>query len=224
MKYTVAKRYCFNKVSLIIFDYFFYFRLDEKYQFLYNFIFSLPFQKMLGNPQNKPAFLTEKAYEPVYRYLLRRFPHVDSKSSTVSLLNIRCGILMLSLHFLFIWKMLTKTDSKPAFLSDKSLDSVFKYLHKKFPNIDNHAGAVSGLLPARACPTVLFIAHSLLYRSKFGTVKDTSSFIQTLTDSFTLIKTTIYKNKKHPKQNQFPCFILIELMLLITFWNVIETL
>nr|XP_011437205.2 nck-associated protein 1 isoform X42 [Crassostrea gigas] len=39
-------------------------------------------------------------------------------------------------------KMLTKTDSKPAFLSDKSLDSVFKYLHKKFPNIDNHAGAL----------------------------------------------------------------------------------
>ncbi|XP_052716695.1 nck-associated protein 1-like isoform X22 [Crassostrea angulata] len=41
-----------------------------------------------------------------------------------------------------IKKMLTKTDSKPAFLSDKSLDSVFKYLHKKFPNIDNHAGAL----------------------------------------------------------------------------------
>lgn len=40
--------------------------------------------KMLGNPQNKPGFLTDKAYEPVYRYLLRRFPHVDSKSSTVS--------------------------------------------------------------------------------------------------------------------------------------------
>lgn len=39
---------------------------------------------MLGNPQNKPGFLTDKAYEPVYRYLLRRFPHVDSKSSTVS--------------------------------------------------------------------------------------------------------------------------------------------
>ncbi|XP_055996356.1 nck-associated protein 1-like isoform X6 [Ostrea edulis] len=41
-----------------------------------------------------------------------------------------------------IKKMLTNTDSKPAFLSDKNLDSVFKYLHKKFPNIDNHAGAL----------------------------------------------------------------------------------
>lgn len=62
--------------------------------------------------------------------------------------------------------MLTKTDSKPAFLSDKSLDSVFKYLHKKFPNIDNHAGAVSGLLPATACPS-LYSFLSLLH-SKFS--------------------------------------------------------
>nr|XP_022336784.1 nck-associated protein 1-like isoform X4 [Crassostrea virginica] len=44
-------------------------------------------KKMLENPQNKPTFLTEKAYEPVYRYLLRRFPHVDSKSSTLQVIN-----------------------------------------------------------------------------------------------------------------------------------------
>ncbi|XP_078331819.1 nck-associated protein 1-like isoform X4 [Crassostrea virginica] len=44
-------------------------------------------KKMLENPQNKPTFLTEKAYEPVYRYLLQRFPHVDSKSSTLQVIN-----------------------------------------------------------------------------------------------------------------------------------------
>lgn len=73
--------------------------------------------------------------------------------------------------------MLTKTDSKPAFLSDKSLDSVFKYLHKKFPNIDNHAGAVSGLLPATACPSLysfLSLLQQMFTKKAFAKTTDSS--------------------------------------------------
>ncbi|XP_061167133.1 nck-associated protein 1-like isoform X2 [Saccostrea echinata] len=50
-------------------------------------IYSTNKKKMLGNPANKPGFLTDKTYEPVYRYLMRRFPHPDSKSTTLQVIN-----------------------------------------------------------------------------------------------------------------------------------------
>lgn len=38
---------------------------------------------MLGNPENKPAFLSDKNLEPCLRFLSRRFPNVDIKASAV---------------------------------------------------------------------------------------------------------------------------------------------
>jgi hypothetical protein len=40
---------------------------------------------MLGTSDNKPAFLSDKQLEPALRYLLRKFPQIDSKASAVSI-------------------------------------------------------------------------------------------------------------------------------------------
>ena len=39
---------------------------------------------MLGSPESKPAFLSDKALEPVIKNIVRKFPTVDAKSSSVS--------------------------------------------------------------------------------------------------------------------------------------------
>nr|XP_022336587.1 nck-associated protein 1-like isoform X3 [Crassostrea virginica] len=69
-------------------------------------------------------------------------PSQQKLAEKLTILNDRGRGMLTRIYNIKKMSMLTKTDSKPAFLSDKSLDSVFKYLHKKFPNIDNHAGAL----------------------------------------------------------------------------------
>lgn len=44
-------------------------------------------KKMLGTSENKPAFLSDKALEPATRYLLRRFPQIDTKAGALTPVN-----------------------------------------------------------------------------------------------------------------------------------------
>lgn len=41
---------------------------------------------MLGNPESKPPFFSDKALEPVIKAIVKKFPSVDTKSNTVSVL------------------------------------------------------------------------------------------------------------------------------------------
>ena len=44
---------------------------------------------MLGNPENKPSFLSDKSLEQAFKYLGgKKFPNVDTKVSAVRLLYI----------------------------------------------------------------------------------------------------------------------------------------
>lgn len=43
---------------------------------------------MLGSPESKPAFLSDKSLEPVIKNIIRKFPTIDTKSSSVSLILI----------------------------------------------------------------------------------------------------------------------------------------
>ncbi|KAJ8298681.1 hypothetical protein KUTeg_022741 [Tegillarca granosa] len=58
-------------------------------------------KKMLGNPENKPAFLSDKNLEPCLRFLSRRFPNVDIKASAlVPVNNIKSEVVKsLSLYY-----------------------------------------------------------------------------------------------------------------------------
>jgi len=40
---------------------------------------------MLGNPDSKPHFFSDKALEPTIKAIVRKFPLMDTKSSSVSL-------------------------------------------------------------------------------------------------------------------------------------------
>ncbi|KAL5007330.1 hypothetical protein ScPMuIL_016136 [Solemya velum] len=44
-------------------------------------------KKMLGKSDNKPPFLNDKSLEPVLRTLQRRFPNIDTKSSSLNQIN-----------------------------------------------------------------------------------------------------------------------------------------
>lgn len=39
---------------------------------------------MLGNPDSKPQFFSDKTLEPVIKNIVRKFPALDSKGSNVS--------------------------------------------------------------------------------------------------------------------------------------------
>ncbi|XP_071122007.1 nck-associated protein 1-like isoform X4 [Mytilus edulis] len=58
-------------------------------------------KKMLGNPENKPSFLSEKSLEAVFKHLAKKFPNIDSKSSTLSpIQNIKADVVKsLSLYY-----------------------------------------------------------------------------------------------------------------------------
>ncbi|XP_060594108.1 membrane-associated protein Hem-like isoform X2 [Ruditapes philippinarum] len=58
-------------------------------------------KKMLGTSDNKPAFLSDKQLEPALRYLLRKFPQIDSKASAlVPVNNIKSEVVKsLSLYY-----------------------------------------------------------------------------------------------------------------------------
>jgi hypothetical protein len=40
--------------------------------------------QMLGNPDSKPQFFSDKTLEPVIKNIVRKFPALDSKGSNVS--------------------------------------------------------------------------------------------------------------------------------------------
>ncbi|XP_052066391.1 nck-associated protein 1-like isoform X4 [Mytilus californianus] len=58
-------------------------------------------KKMLGNPENKPSFLSEKSLDAPFKYLSKKFPNIDSKSSTLSpIQNIKADVVKsLSLYY-----------------------------------------------------------------------------------------------------------------------------
>lgn len=58
-------------------------------------------KKMLGSPDNKPAFLTDKHVEPAVKALLRKFPQYDVKSSQLHIVNNQKNEIMkaLSLYY-----------------------------------------------------------------------------------------------------------------------------
>jgi len=39
---------------------------------------------MLGSPESKPAFLSERNIEPIIKNIVRKFPVIDTKSNSVS--------------------------------------------------------------------------------------------------------------------------------------------
>ncbi|KAL4225584.1 Nck-associated protein 1 [Mactra antiquata] len=58
-------------------------------------------KKMLGTTENKPAFLSDKSQEPALKYLVRRFPQIDTKSNAlVPVNNIKTEVVKsLSLYY-----------------------------------------------------------------------------------------------------------------------------
>lgn len=40
--------------------------------------------QMLGTPENKPPFLSDKQLEPALKFLHRKFPMIDSKTNAVN--------------------------------------------------------------------------------------------------------------------------------------------
>lgn len=52
---------------------------------------------MLGNQENKPAFLSDRQVEPAVRTLLKKFPQYDIKASQV------CCIVRRSRYTLHVW-------------------------------------------------------------------------------------------------------------------------
>ena len=55
---------------------------------------------MLGSPESKPAFLSDKGLEPVIKTIVKKFPTIDTKSSNV------CALIFLLTeycleHFIF---------------------------------------------------------------------------------------------------------------------------
>ncbi|XP_052798204.1 membrane-associated protein Hem-like isoform X3 [Mya arenaria] len=58
-------------------------------------------KKMLGTPENKPAFLSDKQLDPAVRFLQRKFPQIDSKANAlVPVNNIKTEIVKsLSLYY-----------------------------------------------------------------------------------------------------------------------------
>ena len=41
---------------------------------------------MLGNPESKPPFFSDKSLEPVIKAIVKKFPSIDTKSNSVSIL------------------------------------------------------------------------------------------------------------------------------------------
>ena len=39
---------------------------------------------MLGSPESKPAFLSERNLEPIIKNIVRKFPVIDTRSNSVS--------------------------------------------------------------------------------------------------------------------------------------------
>ena len=54
---------------------------------------------MLGSPESKPAFLSDKNLEPVIKAIVKKFPTVDTKSSSVSDYYISACFLMWNLFW-----------------------------------------------------------------------------------------------------------------------------
>ncbi|VDI73349.1 NCK-associated protein 1, partial [Mytilus galloprovincialis] len=76
--------------------------LQSKNQILMDNIYNVkPLKNMLGNPENKPSFLSEKSLEAVFKHLAKKFPNIDSKSSTLSpIQNIKADVVKsLSLYY-----------------------------------------------------------------------------------------------------------------------------
>ncbi|XP_076471600.1 nck-associated protein 1-like isoform X3 [Babylonia areolata] len=58
-------------------------------------------KKMLGSPDNKPSFLTDKSLEPATKALLKRFPQYDSKASQLTVVNNMKNEIMKSLSLYY---------------------------------------------------------------------------------------------------------------------------
>ena len=55
---------------------------------------------MLGTPENKPPFLSDKQLEPALKFLNRKFPQIDTKTNAVSIINIM--ILLNGFYFVLL--------------------------------------------------------------------------------------------------------------------------
>ncbi|KAK3104202.1 hypothetical protein FSP39_025272 [Pinctada imbricata] len=84
-------------------------------------------KKMLGNPENKPAFLSDKNLEPVFKYLIKRFPNIDTKSgSLMALNNIKSEIVKsLSLYYFTFVDILDFKDHVADLLTTMDACQVF---------------------------------------------------------------------------------------------------
>ncbi|XP_052216371.1 membrane-associated protein Hem-like isoform X3 [Dreissena polymorpha] len=73
--------------------------LNERGQGMLTRIYNI--KKMLGSTENKPPFLSDKQLEPALRFLLRKFPQIDSKAGAlVPVNNIKTEIVKsLSLYY-----------------------------------------------------------------------------------------------------------------------------
>ncbi len=58
------------------------------------------FRQMLGSPESKPSFLSDKNLEPVIKAIQRKFPAVDTKSNSVSSSVFFCMTCQACSHFL----------------------------------------------------------------------------------------------------------------------------
>ena len=51
--------------------------------FLYHVVKTVISFQMLGSPESKPSFLSDKNLEPVIKAIQKKFPAIDTKSNSV---------------------------------------------------------------------------------------------------------------------------------------------
>jgi len=135
---------------------------------------------MLGNPDSKPHFFSDKALEPTIRGIVRRFPLMDTKSSSVSHVTLHCrghmlyhgdeSVLTEIVWFCWFMKVLCVQKFKPKIdvdvssLSQQNCSKIFSKatvcLHEDGYHPTNQARLRVTLL---ICPTTLPLCHPSLW-------------------------------------------------------------
>jgi len=135
---------------------------------------------MLGNPDSKPHFFSDKALEPTIRGIVRRFPLMDTKSSSVSHVTLHCRghVLYHSdesllteiawfcwfVKVLYVQKFKPKIDVDVSCLSEQNCSKIFSKatvcLHEDGYHPTNQARRRVTLL---ICPTTLPLCRPSLW-------------------------------------------------------------